>query len=56
MERKIEKENRVTGAQFRNAAEFRYLDFGTIIRNESYIQNKTKSERNLQKSDLIFGQ
>jgi len=46
----MEKENRVTGAHLRNAAEFRYLDFGTIIRNEIYIQNKKKSARNLQKA------
>ena len=50
MERKIEKENRVTGEHLRNAAQFNYFDFGTIIRNESYIQNKTQSTRYLQKA------
>ena len=45
---KFEKENRVMGAQLRNAAEFKYFDFGAIIRNENYIHNKTKSARSLQ--------
>jgi hypothetical protein len=50
VERKIEKENRVTGAHLRNTAEFNYSDFGTIKRNESYIHNKTKSAKSLQKA------
>jgi hypothetical protein len=50
VEHKIEKENRVAGAQLRNAAEFKYFDFGTVIRNESYIHNKKMNTKTLQRA------